>query len=76
MILLSTISVIRLLICGNSSSWLLNLNLTTEFLGNGLGNGSIWGRFISILANVCWETQLNSLDHSNNSGVIAVKWMY
>ena len=50
MILLSTASVIRLLICGNSSSWILNLNLTIEFLGNELGNGSIWDGFISILA--------------------------
>ena len=37
MILLSTVNVIRLLICGNSSSWLLNLNLICKTVGNGLG---------------------------------------
>ena len=44
MILLSVVSVIRLLICDICSSWLLNLNLICETVRSGLGNGLIWGR--------------------------------
>ena len=39
MILLSTLSVIRHLICGNNSNWLLNLNLIPETLWTGAGSG-------------------------------------
>ena len=38
-ILLSTVSVIRHLICGNSYNWLLNLNLIYETLWTGAGSG-------------------------------------
>ena len=44
MILLSIVSVTRLLICDICSSWLLNLNLICETVRSGLGNGLIWGR--------------------------------
>ena len=39
MILLSILSVIRHLICGNNLNWLLNLNLIYEALGTGAGSG-------------------------------------
>ena len=38
MILLSTLSVIKHLICGNNLSWLLNLNLICETLCTGTGS--------------------------------------
>ena len=64
MILISTvslISVIRLLICGNDQSWLLNLNLTTEHcrLGQEVAHGF-----------QCWK---NSCDCCSNSGAIDMK---
>ena len=61
MILLSTPSVIRHLICGNNYSWLLNLNLIYVTSYTGAGSGLL----ISML-----ET-LN--DQSNNTGAIDVK---
>ena len=39
MILLSILSVIRHLICGNNLNWLLNLNLIYETLWTGAGSG-------------------------------------
>ena len=39
MILLSTLNVIRHLICGNNLNWLLNLNLIYETLWRGVGSG-------------------------------------
>ena len=39
MILLSTLNVIRHLICGSNYNWLLNLNLTYETLWTGAGSG-------------------------------------
>ena len=39
MILLSTLNIIRHLICGNNENWLLNLNLTYETLWTGAGSG-------------------------------------
>ena len=45
MILLSTLNVIRHLICGNNQNWLVNLNLTYETLWTGAGSGLL----ISIL---------------------------
>ena len=39
MILLSTLNVIRHLICGNNQNWLLNLNLTYKTLWTGAGSG-------------------------------------
>ena len=39
MILLSTLSVIKHLICGNNYDWLLNLNLIYETLWTGAGSG-------------------------------------
>ena len=38
-ILLSTLSVIERLICGNSWSWILNLSLTHETFWTGVGSG-------------------------------------
>ena len=39
MVLLSTLNVIRHLICGNNQNWLLNLNLIYETLWTGARNG-------------------------------------
>ena len=39
MILLSVLSVIRHLICGSNSNWLLNLYLIYETLWTGVGSG-------------------------------------
>ena len=39
MILLSTLNVIRHLICGNNQNWLLNLNLINETLWTGAASG-------------------------------------
>ena len=39
MILFSTLSGIRYLICGNNKNWLVNLNLTYEALWTGAGSG-------------------------------------
>ena len=50
MILLSIVSVIRHLICGNKSNWLLNLNLTYETLSTGAGKGLL----ISMLEKLNW----------------------
>ena len=62
-IILSTLSVFRHLICGNSLSWLLNLNLTYETLWTGEGNGLL----VSVLK------KLVIFDGSINSGDIDVK---
>ena len=59
MILLSFLSVIRHLICGNNLNWLLNLNLIYE---------TMW--FINLNAG---RTQLVSFEESNNTGPIDVK---
>ena len=50
MILLSTLSVIRHLICGNNENWLLNLNLVYETLWTGTGSGLL----ISMLEKLNW----------------------
>ena len=63
MILLSILSVIRHLICGNNLNWLLNLNLIYETLWTGARNGLL----ISMLGN------LVLFDRSNNTGAIDVK---
>ena len=65
MILLSTQSVIRHLICGNNWKWLLNLNLTLEGLWTGARK---W--LVDFNAG---KTQLVSFDWSNNTGAIVVK---
>ena len=59
MILLSTLCVIRHLICGNNLNWLLNLNLIYE---------TRW--LVDFNAG---KTQLVSFDQSNNTGAIDVK---
>ena len=59
MILLSTLSVIRHLICGNNQNWLLNLNLIYETLD--------WVRKWLVDFNVA-KAQLVSFDRSNNTG--------
>ena len=64
MILLSTLSVIRHLICGNNLNWLLNLNLIYKTLG--------WGRKWLVDFNA-GKTQLVSFDWSNDAGAIDVK---
>ena len=63
MILLSTLTVIRHLICGNNENWLLNLNLIYETLWTGAGNG--W--LISMLE------KLIAFDQTNNSGAIGIE---
>ena len=50
MILLSTVSVIRHLICGNNMNWLLNLNLIYETLWTGVRGGLL----ISMLGKLSW----------------------
>ena len=52
MMLLSIMSVIRLLICGICSSSLLNLNLVCETARSGLGNGLIWDRLTLTLGKL------------------------
>ena len=64
MILLSILSVIRHLICGNNLNWLLNLNLIYETLG--------WGKKWLVDFNA-GKTQLISFDRSNNTGAVEVK---
>ena len=64
MILLSILSVIRYLICGNNLNWLLNLNLIYETLD--------WGKKWLIDFNA-GKTQLVLFDRSNNNGSIDVK---
>ena len=64
MILLSILSVIRPLICGNNLNWLLNLNLICETLD--------WGKNWLGYFNA-EKTQLVSFDWSNNNGSIDVK---
>ena len=49
-ILLSTLSVIRHLICGNNCNWLPNLNVIYETLWTGAGSGLL----ISILKKLHW----------------------
>ena len=67
MILLSILSVIRHLICGNNLNWLLNLNLIYETLWTGA-----WGKKWLVDFNA-GKTQLVSFDRSNNTGAIDVK---
>ena len=64
MILFSTLSVIRHLICGNNQNWNLNLNLIYETLD--------WSRklFVDFSAG---KTELVSFDQSNNNSAIDVK---
>ena len=57
MILVSILSVIRHLICGNNLNWFLNLNLIYQTLD--------WGKK--------WLDQLVLFDRSNNTGSIDVK---
>ena len=61
--LLSTLSVIRHLICGNYCNWLLSLNLVYETLWTGPESGLL----ISVLENSI------SFDQSNNTRAIDVK---
>ena len=49
MIVLSTLSAIRQLICGNKQNWILNLNLIYKTLWTGLGSS-----LISILEKLNW----------------------
>ena len=65
MLLISTLSVIRHLICGNNLNWLLNLNLIYEKMWTG---GKRWP--VDFNAG---KTQLVSFDQSNNNGYIDVK---
>ena len=70
MILLSTLIVIKHLICGNNKSWLLNLNPIYETLWTGAGNGLLISmlekRNKSHLTSLITLVLLNSL-------VVAVK---
>ena len=64
MILLSILSMIGHLICGNNLNWLLNLNLIYETLD--------WGKKWLVDFNA-GKTQLVLFDQSNNNGSIDVK---
>ena len=64
MILLSTLSVIRHLICANNQNWLPNLNLIYETLD--------WDRKWLIYFSAR-RTQLVSFDRCNRTGAIDVK---
>ena len=65
MILLSIVSVIRHLICGNNLNWLQNLNLIYKTLRTGGKN-----RFLDFNGG---KTQLVLFHPSNNNGSIDVK---
>ena len=67
MILLSTLSLIRHLICGKKKSWLVNLNLIYETLWTWLRSG--------LLISMLEKFQLILFHGSNSTGTIAVKWM-
>ena len=60
MILLSILNVTRLLICGNSYNWSLNLNLTYKALQTVLG--------LLIFNFNAGKTQIVSFDNENNCG--------
>ena len=62
--LLSILSVVRHLICGNNMNWLLNLSLIYKTLD--------WGKKWLVDFNA-GKTQLVSFDRSNNNGSIDVK---
>ena len=62
MVLLSVLSVIRHLICGNNLNWLVNLNLIYK---------TLWTRVRSDFNT--GKTQLVLFDRSNNNGSIDVK---
>ena len=64
MILLSILSVIRHLICGNNLNWLLNLNLIYETLD--------WGKKWLVDFNA-GKTELVLFGWSSNNGSIDVK---
>ena len=66
MILLSSLNVIRHLICGNNQNWLLNLNLIYQTLD--------WGR-TWLVDFIAGKTQLVSFDWSDNTGAIDVEMM-
>ena len=61
MILLSTVSVIRHLICDNNYNWFLNLNLIYATLWTGTGSG--------LLISIMIKTQLVLFDQSNNGWI-------
>ena len=64
MILLSILTVIRHLICGNNLNWLLNLNLIYKTVD--------WGKTWLVDFNA-GKTQLVSFERSKNTGSIDVK---
>ena len=64
-ILFSTLSVMRHLICGNNYSWLLNLNLTYVMLWAEAGK--------SLLISNAGNIKLAPFDQSNKSGANGVK---
>ena len=65
LMILHSLSVIRLLICGNNLNWLLNLNLIYETQWTGVRNGFL----ISMLGKVsCFF-----FDRSSNNGSVNVK---
>ena len=65
MILLSILSVMRHLICGNNLNFLLNLNLNYEALWTGVRSG--------LLISMLGKLFLVLFDRSNNNGPIDVK---
>ena len=66
MMKLSTLSMIRHMICGNNKNWFLNLNLIYDTLWTGAGSGLL----IDFNAG---KTPLVSFGWSNNTGAIDVK---
>ena len=64
MILLSILTVIKHLICGNNLNWLLNLNLIYKTVD--------WGKTWLVDFNA-GKTQLVSFERSKNTGSIDVK---
>ena len=64
MILLSIVSVIRHLICGNKLNWLLNLNLIYKRL---------WTGVKGLVDFNAGKTQLALFDRSKNNGSIDMK---
>ena len=64
MILVSSLSVIRHLICGSNNGWLLNLNLTF---------GNLWGCGRSCFQISVLGKKLVSFERSNNTGATDMK---
>ena len=75
--LLSNLSEIRLLICGNIRSCLLNLNLTYEALWTGAQSGLLISLLKkSQLVSSNWSNKCSAIDMKINGYVLAKKWCF